>query len=107
MCPEQDVKLLFFLQENEMKATDLDVETVTLYVLNEKVFDLDSCPDWAQYAAVNEDGTACWFSDKPDLLDDYWAAPYPGTRCEKILEEAFYAYDWEYTLVQRPNKSAE
>ena len=47
-----------------MKATDLDVETVTLYVLNEKVFDLDSCPDWAQYAAVNEDGTACWFSDK-------------------------------------------
>ena len=90
-----------------MKATGLDVETVTLYVLNEKVFDLDSCPDWAQYAAVNEDGTACWFSDKPDLLDDYWAAPYPGTRCEKILEEAFYAYDWEYTLVQRPNKSAE
>ena len=71
------------------------------------MFQLNTCPDWAEWAAVDEDGTACWFSDKPDLLDVYWAAPYPDTRCEKILEEAFDAYDCEDTLVQRPNKGAE
>lgn len=85
-----------------MKVTDLDTKAVTLYILNEKVFELDECPDWAEWAAVDKDGTACWFSDKPDLLDDYWSAPYPGTRCTKILEEAFDAYDWESAIVQRP-----
>ena len=45
-----------------MKVTELDTKevtvTVTRYILNEKVFDLEECPDWAQYAAVDEDGTA-------------------------------------------------
>ena len=36
----------------KMKATELDTKEVTVtrtekrYVLNEKVFDLDNCPDW-------------------------------------------------------------
>ena len=39
-----------------MKVTELDTKevTVTMYVLNEKVFELDGCPEWAQYAAVDE-----------------------------------------------------
>ncbi len=40
-----------------MKVTELDTKevtvTVTRYILNEKVFDLEECPDWAQYAAVD------------------------------------------------------
>ena len=48
-----------------MKVTELDTKevtvTVTRYILNEKVFDLEECPDWAQYAAVDEDGTAFFF----------------------------------------------
>ena len=50
-----------------MKAADLDIKDVTVIrtekrcVLNEKVFDLDNCPDWAEWAAVDEDGTASWY----------------------------------------------
>lgn len=41
-------------KDNEMKAADLDIKDVTVIrtekrcVLNEKVFDLDNCPDWAE-----------------------------------------------------------
>ena len=38
-----------------MKVKDLATKevTVTRYILTEKVFDLEECPDWAQYAAVD------------------------------------------------------
>ena len=41
-----------------MKVTDLDTRDVQItrtekrYVLNEKVFQLDACPDWAQAAGL-------------------------------------------------------
>jgi len=55
-----------------MKVTELDTKevtvTVTRYILNEKVFDLEECPDWAQYAAVDEDGTAFFICIHPVLV---------------------------------------
>ena len=45
-----------------MRATDLDTKEVsgicteTRYILNSKVFELDDCPDWAQWAAVDASG---------------------------------------------------
>ena len=47
-----------------MKVTELDrrnvkiTRTETRYILTEKVFQLDSCPFWAQYAAVDAGGKA-------------------------------------------------
>lgn len=45
-----------------MKVTELDTKEVKVtrtekrYILDERVFELDSCPFWAQYAAVDACG---------------------------------------------------
>ena len=61
-----------------MKITDLDTKDVQVtrttkrYILNDKVFELDECPDWAQWAAVNEDGRAHWFDSQPCIRAKCW-----------------------------------
>lgn len=101
----------------KMKATELDTKEVTVtrtekrYVLNEKVFDLDNCPDWAQYAAVDHDGIATWFSSKAFLTaDNRWQAIklFPG-KC-KVIDCTdgryidFDTEDYEISLIKRPEK---
>lgn len=67
-----------------MKAEDLDTKevtvTVTLYILNEKVFELDGCPKWAQWAAVDKDGSAYWYEDEPETDGVYWTSAYECSR---------------------------
>ena len=58
-----------------MKVTELDrseIGTQVKYAWNEKVFELDGCPDWAQWAAVDKDGKAFWYSNEPDLFPFEW-----------------------------------
>lgn len=93
-----------------MKTTELDTKEVTLYILNEKVFELDECPDWAQWAAVDEDGVACWYESKPDIDGSVWIAddrvhPIKYTaRAEAIV---FDATAWQNSLIKRPEKVLE
>ena len=103
-----------------MKATELDTKEVTVsrtekrYVLNEKVFDLDNCPDWAQYAAVDHDGIATWFSSKAFLTaDNRWQAIklFPG-KCKVIdcIDGRYIDFDtedYEISLIKRPEKVLE
>lgn len=92
-----------------MKVTDLDTKEVqvTRYVLNEKVFELDSCPDWAQYAAVDEDGKAYWCSSKPKIVGNVWLN---AGRSWLIKAEArtgaivFDATNWQHSLIRRPER---
>ena len=98
-----------------MKAADLDTKEVTVtrtekrYVLNEKVFQLDNCPDWAQYAAVDHDGIATWFSGKAFLAaDNRWQAIklFPG-KCKVIdcIDGRYIDFDtedYEISLIKRP-----
>ena len=99
----------------KVKVTDLDTKEVTVtrtekrYVLNEKVFQLDNCPDWAQYAAVDHDGIATWFSGKAFLAaDNRWQAIklFPG-KCKVIdcIDGRYIDFDtedYEISLIKRP-----
>lgn len=97
-----------------MKATDLDTRDVTVtrtekrYVLNEKVFELDSCPDWAQYAAVDEDGKADWYNSKPSRVGSCWVI-HGRPRLIKDGDKVFIfdATDWQHSLIERPKKVLE
>ena len=97
-----------------MKVTGLDTKEVQVtrtekrYVLNEKVFKLDCCPDWAQYAAVDECGTAYWYSSKPSRIGSDWV-DY-GRIC--LIRDGNKAFlfdttDWQHSLIERPKKVLE
>ena len=96
-----------------MKAAELDTKDVTVirtekrYILNESVFELDECPDWAQYAAVDADGSAYWFVDKPVISGNRWVRRQTGCAAKCILPEAFDATDWQHSLIERPRKVLE
>ena len=49
--------------------------------LTTEVFDRPDCPEWAKYAAVDDDGIACYFSVKPTILYNttFWARSYQST----------------------------
>lgn len=93
-----------------MKVTELDTKEVTVTrtekrcVLNEKVFDLEECPDWAQYAAVDEDGHAYWYESKPDLYYVYWTSERECSRPKCILGVFFDATGWMHSLIKRPER---
>ena len=99
-----------------MKVTELDTKevtvtvTVTRYILNEKVFDLDNCPDWAEWAAVDEDGTASWYGAKPETVGSVWindgSSGLIGDE-DRIVAIIFDAADWKRSLIERPKKVLE
>ena len=93
-----------------MKTTALDTKevqvTITLYVLTEKVFELDECPDWAQYAAVDENWTAYWYSSRPFRMSYKWFYR-PDCKRKTIGKCNFDAADWQNSLIKRPEKVLE
>lgn len=100
-----------------MKVTELDTKDVTMtrtetrYVLNEKVFDLDTCPDWAEYAAVDGDGTAYFYSHLPFLKTRTYVYknPTPWHCYIRVTKDAgvFDPTDWQHSLIERPKKVLE
>ena len=86
-----------------MKAAELDTKDVTVtrtekrYILNESVFELDECPDWAQYAAVDADGEAYWYSVKPSRVESDWVDFYGRIRLIRDGDNPviFDATDWQ------------
>lgn len=95
-----------------MKVTELERDeicTQVKYVWNEKVFELDGCPDWAKYAAVDKNGNAFWCSNEPDLCSFGWLTSLKGKY--KSIRDAdnrpllFKTDNWVYSLIKRP-KSA-
>ena len=93
-----------------MKVADLDTKEVTLYILNEKVFDLDNCPDWAQWAAVDKDGVACWYESKPDIDGSVWINDdrvHLIKYTDRAVAIVFDATAWQNSLIKRPEKVLE
>ena len=98
-----------------MKVTELDTKEVTVTrtekrcVLNEKVFDLDTCPFWAQYAAVDASGKAYWYSAKPSRAGSDWVDFYGCIRLIRDGDNAliFDATGWMHSLIKRPEKVRE
>ena len=98
-----------------MKVTELETKEVKVtrtekrYVLNEKVFELDGCPEWAQYAAVDECGTAYWYSSKPSRAGSDWVDFYGRIRLIRDGDNAliFDATGWMHSLIKRSEKVLE
>lgn len=95
-----------------MKVEELDrseICTQVKYVWNKKVFELGDCPDWAQYAAVDKDGTAFWCSNEPVLCSFGWLTSLKDkykSICDADKRPLLFKADgWVYSLIKRP-KSA-
>lgn len=76
--------------------------------LTQEVFYRPDCPEWAQWAAVNQDGKAWWYENLPDREAENWiGVPCLNTlhsRCRIINDQLFDASDWEHSLIERPAK---
>ena len=100
-----------------MKAADLDTKVTVIrtekrYILNERVFELDECPDWAQYAAVDADGEAYWYSAKPSRVGGDWVDFYGFDGRIRLIRDGdnaliFDATGWKHSLIARPRKVLE
>ena len=71
------------------------------------VFSLPQCPSDANWAAVDADGSAYWFVDKPVISGNRWVRRQTGCAAKCILPEAFDATDWKHSLIERPRKVLE
>ena len=98
-----------------MKVTELDTKEVKVtrtekrYILDERVFELDSCPVWAQYAAVDADGEAYWCSVKPSRVESDWVDFNGRIRLIRDGDNPviFDATGWMHSLIKRPEKVRE
>lgn len=64
----------------------------------------DRAPSWANYAAVNEDGSGAWFAAKP-VLDESrgrWAFSYEDRRSWPMFSTVRLMRPWRESLRQRP-----
>lgn len=68
--------------------------------LSTAVFDLPECPNWAKYAAVDDDGRAFWYSDEPSV-NAYWGTLFGGV---KRIPGVFDSSDWENSLLVKLKK---
>lgn len=67
--------------------------------LTAEVFDRPDCPEWAQYAMVNDLGYGYWYEENPGL---FCAGYGHGTKIMFI--DRFDASDWQNSLIERPEK---
>lgn len=79
----------------------------TKFALVPVVFSLSECPSDANWAAVDADGSAYWFVDKPVISGNRWVRRQTGCAAKCILPEAFDATDWQHSLIERPSKVLE
>lgn len=71
-------------------------------------FKLDQCPDWAEWVAVDRDGTVCYFSAEPIKLTygDEWLCASPSHTLQPVKiggnNIKITVEDWMSTKVKRP-----
>jgi hypothetical protein len=54
-------------------------------------------PAWAQYLAMNYDGTWYWYKEKPTLTFSWWKSTDHLIKHAEVITE-----DWRDTLEERP-----
>lgn len=59
--------------------------------------DWKSAPEWANYWAMDRDGTSFWYAQEPILDDYFWNNKGPYSRCEAAISER-----WIDSLCRRP-----
>lgn len=77
-----------------------DKKTV-LPKLTAEVFDRPDCPEWAKWVAVDGDGEACFFADKPAIFKGKW---WDRDVAHRVICDLFDPSDWQNSLIERPIK---
>lgn len=75
--------------------------------LTQAVFDLPECPVWAESAAVDENGIACWYPDSYPHLNynvdsGVWGSEW-SLMC-KIIGSGFDTTNWQQSAIDRGEK---
>lgn len=71
-------------------------------------FKLDQCPDWAEWVAVDEDGTVCYFSAEPIIFTyaGEWTRNSPRHELQSVkingINIKITVDDWTKAKVKRP-----
>ena len=63
----------------------------------------DGIPEWARYAAVNNDGRAYLYSEMPKPSSDGWTLT-GGRSVPYCTGDEFSSENWENSLIARPNR---
>ena len=75
--------------------------------LTADVFNRPDCPEWANYAAVNKDGSIHVFEFPPKIVRaECWNTQLPFQLMEVLLAK-FDPSDWQNSLVERPVKETK
>lgn len=76
--------------------------TECLPKLTVDVFSLPDCPEWAEWAAVDMNGTACYYDARPYPTGTFF---YNSHARSQLVEGDFDASDWQNSLIERSNKA--
>lgn len=71
------------------------------------VFDRPDCPEWANYAAVDPNGHAYFYNNRPSKDESEWDYFNRLTSIDNRyvrIDYNFDASDWENSLIKRPKK---
>jgi hypothetical protein len=67
--------------------------------------DWSRAPEWAQWWAMDADGNAIWFEEKPIHIDGSWETESGRSRYDPLNEQKMeFGIDWRCTLQQRPQE---
>lgn len=76
-------------------------------------FKLDQCPEWAEWVAVDEDGTVCYYSGEPIIFNcaDEWTCNSPNHKLQPVkingINIKITVEDWMKAKVKRPSTDNE
>jgi hypothetical protein len=72
--------------------------------LTAEVFNRTDCPEWARYAAVNDNGTGTYFENEPEY-DGYLGCWLRTDKRADIIKGKFDSSDWQNSLIERHTKA--
>lgn len=84
-----------------------NIVPVTQEVLNKflsktAMYDWSKAPDWAQWAATDEDGAVCWYEEKP-RIGNYISCWLPERKRYSPATAVNRIVAWEDSLEERPS----
>lgn len=71
-------------------------------------FKIDQCPEWAEWVAVDKDGTVCYYSGEPIIFTcaDEWTCNSPSHKLQPVkiggINIKITVEDWMKAKVKRP-----
>ena len=71
----------------------------------QEVIDWDEAPEWANWAAKDENGRVYWYTNKPAEVVGEWCAVLPGIG-EMASESVTIPGPWRDSLRERPEQKA-